>query len=119
MKKGDARYPRWLVFLAATGMVAIVGVVLSLFFAFGRRPGSLAVTDMPAVDSTEFLVSLAGVAGAPLRSGGTAELLVNGDQFFPALLRDLSAAKRTINVLVFIWEPGRASDDVLAVLRER
>jgi cardiolipin synthase A/B len=119
VKKRDGRYPRWLVFLAATGIVAIAGVLLSLFFAFGRRPGALAVTDMPAVDTTEFLVSLAGVAGAPLRSGGTAELLDNGDAFFPALLRDLGAAERTINVLVFIWEPGRASDEVLAVLRER
>jgi cardiolipin synthase len=119
MAKRERRYPRWLVLFAAIGIVAIVGVLLSLFFAFGRRPGTLAVTDMPAVDSTEFLVSLAGVAGAPLRSGGTAELMVNGDDFFPALVRDLGEAKRTINLLVFIWEPGRASDQVLAVLRER
>lgn len=119
MAKRAPRYPRWLVILAAIGIVAIAGVVLSLFFAFGRRPGALAVTDLPAVDSTEFLVSLAGVAGAPLRAGGTAELLDNGDAFFPALLDDLRKAERTINVLVFIWEPGRASDQVLAVLRER
>ena len=118
-EKRRGRYPRWLAFLASVGAVSLCGVVLTLFFAFGRRPSALAVTDMPAVRSEEFLVSLAGIAGAPLRTGGTVELLDNGDAFFPALLRDLRGARATINVLVFIWDKGRASDDVMAVLKER
>ncbi|HET9316989.1 MAG TPA: phospholipase D-like domain-containing protein [Vicinamibacteria bacterium] len=117
--KGRGRYPRWLALLAALGAVSVCGVVLTLFFALGRRPSALNVTDMPAVQDEEFLVSLAGTAGAPLRVGGTVELLDNGDEFFPALLRDLRGARSTINILVFIWEKGRASDQVMAVLRER
>ena len=117
--KRPGRYPRWLAFLAAVGAVSLCGVVLTLFFAFGRRPSALAVTDMPAVQSEEFLVSLAGIAGAPLRTGGTVELLNNGDEFFPPLLRDLRAAEATINILVFIWEEGKANDQVMAVLKDK
>jgi cardiolipin synthase len=118
-EKRPGRYPRWLAFLAAVGAVSLCGVVLTLFFAFGRRPSALTVTDMPPVQSEEFLASLAGIAGAPLRSGGSAELLNNGDEFFPALLRDLRGARSTINILVFIWEKGQASDQVMAALQER
>jgi cardiolipin synthase len=118
-EKSRGRYPRWLAFLAAVGAVSLCGVVLTLFFAFGRRPSALTVTDMPPVQSEEFLVSLAGIAGAPLRTGGTVELLNNGDEFFPALLRDLRGAEATINILVFIWEKGRVSDQVMAVLKEK
>jgi cardiolipin synthase A/B len=118
-EKTAGRYPRWLAFLAAVGAVSLCGVVLTLFFTFGRRPSKLTVTDLPPVESEEFLVSLAGIAGAPLRTGGTVELLNNGDEFFPALLRDLRGAQVTINILVFIWEEGQASDQVMAVLKER
>jgi cardiolipin synthase len=118
-EKRPGRYPRWLAFLAAVGAVSLCGVVLTLFFAFGRRPSALAVTDLPPVQSEEFLVSLAGIAGAPLRTGGSVELLNNGDEFFPALLRDLRGARSTIDILVFIWEEGQASDQVMAALLER
>jgi cardiolipin synthase len=66
----------------------------------------------------EFLRSLAGNVGAPLRSGGEVRLLDNG-AFFPALLAALANARRTINFTVYIWEPGRASDQVFAALEER
>lgn len=118
-RRAERRYPKWMAFLAAVGAVSLCGVILTLFFAFGRRPSELDVTDHPRVDSNEFLISLAGTAGAAVRSGGTVELLNNGDEFFPALLRDLRAAQHTVNFLVFIWDEGQASDQVLAVLHER
>ena len=40
------------------------------------------------------MIGMAGVAGAPLRAGGTAQLLNNGDQFFPALYAALRGRSR-------------------------
>src|SRR6266536_906932 len=55
----------------------------------------------------------------PVRAGGTAQLLNNGDAFFPMLVRDLRAAQRTIHFSVYIWELGAASAQVFAALIER
>src|SRR6185436_4933981 len=91
------------VFLAVVGGLSIGAAILTLFFSLGRRPSALDVTAAPAVESPEFLASVTGIAGSPLREGGTVELLNNGDAFFPALLRDIAQAKKTINFEVFIW----------------
>jgi cardiolipin synthase len=112
-------YPWWLEMLAAVGAAATIAVIITLFFSVGRRPGRLAPTKAPAVDSPEFLAAVAGTAGTPLRKGGTVHLLNNGVEFFPALLQAIGAARQTITFTVYIWEAGRASDQVSAALIER
>ncbi|PYQ23414.1 MAG: hypothetical protein DMF81_08945 [Acidobacteria bacterium] len=113
------RYPWWLEMLAAIGVASTITVVLTLFFAIGRRPSRLVPTQSPAVDSPEFLAAVAGTAGTPIRAGGTIRLLNNGVEFFPALLQALHEAKHTIDFAVYIWEPGQACDDVSTALIER
>jgi cardiolipin synthase len=113
------RHPWWLVTFASIGIVATCTVILTLFTHFGRRPPSLHVTAAPPVDSPDFLASVVGMAGSPVRAGGTVHLLNNGVAFFPALVRDLRAARRTIHFSVYIWEPGQASDEVFAALIDR
>jgi cardiolipin synthase A/B len=117
--KKPRRYARWVIFLAVVGGLSITAAIVGLFFALGRRPSALDVTASPTVDSSEFLASVAGIAGSPLRAGGTVELLNNGDEFLPSLLQAIRAARKTINFLVFIWEPGKMSDQVFAALIER
>jgi cardiolipin synthase len=113
------RYPWWLLTLAVFGFVSLCTVILTLFFPFGRRPPAARITKAPPVTSPEFLAAVAGTAGAPLRAGGTVQLLNNGVGFFPALVQDLRAARRTIHFFVYIWEPGQASDQVFAALIDR
>jgi cardiolipin synthase len=115
----DLDYPWWMKTLAGIGGVAVAGIIVTLFFSFGRRPSDIAIPYNPPVESPEFLIGMAGVTGSPLRAGGTARLLNNGDAFFPALREALSAAKRSINFAVYIWEDGKASDQVIPVLVER
>ena len=106
-------------FFCAVGVLSVGGAAVSLFTALGRRPEAITATLRAPVDSREFLDALSGAVTAPVRSGGRAELLRNGDQFFPALVRDIRAARQTVNVMVYIWEPGVASDSVMAALVER
>src|SRR5688572_4365645 len=93
----DYDYPWWMKTLAGIGGVAVVGIIVTLFFSLGRRPSDIAIPYNPPVESPDFMLGLSGVAGGPLRAGGTARLLDNGDQFFPALYEALKAAKQTIN----------------------
>ena len=71
------------------------------------------------VDSPQFAESLSHLVNAPLERGGRVEVLDNGDGFLPALLRDIRGARATINILVYVWEDGRMSDQVLDALIER
>src|SRR5690606_20704155 len=62
---------------------------------------------------------IAGVVNAPLGRGGRARLLNNGDEFYPALFETLRRAEKTINFMVYIWEPGKVSDTLFEILSER
>jgi cardiolipin synthase len=117
--KTTRRYPRWMIFLAVFGALSLISITIGLFFHFGRRPSALGAVEAPAVDSPEFLASISGITGSPLRAGGTVRLLNNGQEFLPAFLEAIGAAQKTINILVFIWEPGKMSDQVFAALMER
>ena len=117
--KRTLKYPWWLETLAAIGVSATLAVIITLFFAVGRRPGRLIPTQAPAVDAPEFIAAVAGTAGAPVLKGGTVHLLNNGVEIFPALLQALRAARHTITFSVYIWEAGQVSDQVGAALIDR
>jgi cardiolipin synthase len=112
-------HPWWLLFLALVGLIAIASALVTLFFSLGRRPNEIWVTQAPAVDTKEFLLGISGTVNAPLMKGGTAQLLNNGVEIFPAILRALREAGRSINFMVYIWEPGRVSDEIFDALVER
>lgn len=115
----DYDYPWWMKTLAGIGGVAVIGIIVTLFFSMGRRPSDITMADNPAVDSPAFMIGLSGVAGGPLRTGGTAKLLNNGDEFFPALYETLKGAKHSINFAVYIWEKSKPSDQLFAILTDR
>jgi cardiolipin synthase len=118
-KGKDGEYPWWLKVLAGLGAAALVTAIVTLFMSYGRRPPDLTLTSTPAVSSPEFLASVAGMGGGPLRTGGSVQYLANGDGFFPVLLDDFRKARKTINFFVYIWEDGQVSDQILAVLEAK
>jgi cardiolipin synthase len=111
--------PWWVVFFFVVGALASVTAILSLFFALGRRPQRMWTDPIADVASEEFLLPLAAILNVPLRRGGCARLLNNGDAYFNAMLDDFRAAKQSINFMAYIWEPGRVSDQIFAALTEQ
>ncbi len=112
-------WPWWISLFFVVGVLATVWAFATMFLALGRRPRRLTVYSRPAAGSARFLESLSGLLNEPLQSGGTARLLNNGDQIFPAILEALRGAEKTINFMTYIWEKGEVSDQVLDVLVER
>lgn len=112
-------YPWWLLVPAAFGMVAFVTMVLNLFSGIGDRPGRAVLAAECGLGSDDFLRALAGTTNSPLVEGGTARLLDDGPEFFPAIFAALGRAERTIDFMVYIWEPGEVSDRLFDVLVER
>ncbi|MDQ3556178.1 MAG: phospholipase D-like domain-containing protein, partial [Gemmatimonadota bacterium] len=113
------RYPWWGILFFAIGVLATLAVLAFLFAGMGRRPAAVAITAPAAAGSDEFLLALSGAVSAPVREGGRVELLSNGVEFFPSLLQSLGGAQRSINFMVYIWEPGVVSDTVFDVLVQR
>ncbi|HTO86827.1 MAG TPA: phospholipase D-like domain-containing protein [Thermoanaerobaculia bacterium] len=63
--------------------------------------GPLKVSDPEFRRSAEAL-------GNPVVGGNAVTLLENGDEIFPAMIRDMLAAKKTINLETYIFQPDRA-----------
>jgi len=66
-----------------------------------------------------FAGSLGPLLGAEFTSGNRVDLLVNGDEFFPAMLEDITRAKKSITLESYIWSSGEISDRFIEALAER
>lgn len=100
---------------AALLYVAIVlGLVLILWSTRRERESHVRV---PQIDRfQEALPSIAGLAGSPIQAGNQVEILQNGDEFFPALLRDVEAAQHNIHLETYVWWTGEICDQVARAL---
>jgi cardiolipin synthase A/B len=104
--------------LMVTGAVALVGVIGALFLPDWPTPDyQLGFEADPG--SEDFLRLAAGFLNVPLLRGGTAELLQNGDQFYPALLEAIRRAKDTINFENYIFESDETGREFIAAFMER
>jgi cardiolipin synthase len=59
-----------------------------------------------AVESDEFLTSIAGATGSPFQAGNRVDILNNGDQFYPAMLEDIARAQLSITIEAYIYWAG-------------
>jgi cardiolipin synthase A/B len=58
------------------------------------------------VGSQDFLETIAGAVGVPFLGGNTLKALNNGDEFYPAMLRDIELAERSITIEAYIYWAG-------------
>ena len=62
---------------------------------------------------------LESLVGVPFTEGNRIDVLKNGDQTFPALLAGIAAARRSIDLLWFVWGGGPVSHEVAGALAAR
>ena len=101
--------------VAAVSLILIViGLTVMLWSVERGRDARLRVKQ-PA-DFIALLPSIVGLTQASLDQGNQVQLLENGDQFFPALLRDISKARESIHIESYIWWKGPICDEVANAL---
>jgi cardiolipin synthase len=86
-----------------------------------RREGAFGY-DLQAeleVDSPEFVRAAEALTGAPISDGNDAELLINGDRIFPALLETIGSAERTLNLETYVYWKGDITTQVADAICER
>jgi cardiolipin synthase len=71
------------------------------------------------VDSPDFMRTAEGLTGAPISEGSEVELLVNGDQIFPAILDTIGSAERTLNLETYVYWKGDITERISEAVCER
>ena len=81
----------------------------------------LAVRNIPqvTVGDASFFRTIEAHTGAPIVAGNRIEVLLNGDQTFPRMLRDIKTAKATITFAQYLYEDGSIAHELAQAFAER
>ena len=81
----------------------------------------LAVRQIPEITLGEatFFPTIEAHTDAPIISGNRIEVLLNGDETFPRMLRDIRTAKSTITFAQYLYEDGSIARDLAQAFAER
>ena len=110
----------WETLFFACGVIALASAFSVAFLGADSAPYKVWTNEpLAPVQSPAFAESLSHLVNGPIERGGSVQVLDNGDEFLPSLLRDIRAARTTINILVYVWKDGRMADQVLDALIER
>jgi cardiolipin synthase A/B len=66
-----------------------------------------------------FLTSLEAFAGAPIIGDNHVDILLNGEQTFPALLEAIRSARATVTFEAYIFHEGKVADEIVKAFVDR
>ncbi len=106
-------------FLAGGAVVAGRYAAESLRHRREQRHGYALRGEELDVGSEAFLHASEAITGAPISAGNDVDLLINGDQIFPAFLDTIAGAQRSLNLLTFVYWRGEIAHRVAGELAAR
>jgi len=122
-ERGDSKYS----ILEKAGFT-LVGLLLVIFTIIGveftlhgshltrlQGVGSAA----PPVGDSLFVRTMEVFTGTHLTDGNHVTVLLNGEQTFPAIWKEMRGAKETITMQMYYFEPGKIADTLSTILRDR
>ncbi len=76
---------------------------------------------LPAISISDpaFQPSLEAFSGAPIVGDNRVEILLNGEETFPAMLHAIRAAKSTVTFEAYIFREGKVADQIVEAFVER
>jgi cardiolipin synthase len=77
--------------------------------------------ELPTLDITQaaFAATLGAYTGTNVVGGNRVQILLNGEEIFPAKLALIHRARRTINYAQYVFEDGEPARDIAEALAER
>lgn len=100
-------------------LVGIAFVAWFVLVAFFTPRIDYRISTPPRLDSAEFLHVVQATCQTALLTGNRVEILTNGSQFYPAMLGAIRAARASVNLETYIFEPGETANSVIDALVER
>ncbi|HEV7805059.1 MAG TPA: phospholipase D-like domain-containing protein [Solirubrobacteraceae bacterium] len=71
------------------------------------------------VGSDEFLRAAEAITSTPIAPGNRAEILINGDEIFPAFIETIASARQSVNLLTYIYWHGEIARAIADAVCER
>jgi cardiolipin synthase A/B len=105
-------------FVRRAGIVRLLVVLLLASAGCAQVQPHLAIPDFSLGD-VSFQPTLEAVAEAPVTDGNAVDLLLNGDQFFPAQIEAIRRARKTVTYAQYYYEDGPISKELSEALAER
>jgi cardiolipin synthase len=107
-----------LVIAATVVVTALVGLV-AINLTSGEKRITSRVQHQYTVADAQFARAMGVLLGPALLEGNRVETLVNGDQIFAAMLKDIRAASKTITFETYIYWSGKIGKAFAEALAER
>jgi cardiolipin synthase len=105
--------------MPSTYVRALLGVlVLVLAMGCAHVPPHVSLPALD-IDDPSFAATISGHAETAPVPGNRLDVLLNGDQIFPAKLQAIAAAKKTITFAQYVFEEGSPAMDTARALAER
>ena len=109
------RHPRIVLFLK---IVLVALVVTATVLAIAQDQETVELRSAVSAEDPAAASYLAALVAADLVEGNTYDVLVNGDQVFPAMLQAIEAARERISFETYVYDKGRIADQFTSALEQ-
>ena len=99
--------------LSVAGGIFLVWLVLVFLFTPGIH---YHLAHRTSIHSPDFLYTLQSTCQAALHHGNAVTVFTNGQSFYPAMLQAIGEATRSINMELYIFQPGKIGNQFVAEL---
>ena len=98
-----------------------VATIVALFLAVGGCSTAQPHLQLPTLDVKQpaFQATLVAYTGSAVLGGNRVDVLLNGEEIFPAKLDVVRKARSTINYAQYVFEDGQPAEDMAQALAER
>lgn len=105
--------------ILVTAALTLVGSIFVLNFMPGETQIESRLTRQYDTNDPQFRRSLGVLLGPPILEGNKVEVLLNGDQIFPAMLKAIRSAEKSITFETYIYWSGTIGREFTEALIER
>jgi cardiolipin synthase len=105
--------------VVGTAIVTLLAVLVGLNLTAGEKQVKRQIGHRYAIHDPQFQRTLGVMLGPVIIPGNRFEVLVNGDQIFPSMLKAIREARRTIVFETYIYWSGQVGKDFADALAER
>ncbi len=102
----------------APGALLALGALAAILASCARIPPAL-VFPRVAIEESSFAPTLEAYTAAPIRTGNRVEVLLNGDQIFPAQVEAIRSARATFTYAQYLYETGPPARALVQAMSER
>ncbi|MEO5696942.1 MAG: phospholipase D-like domain-containing protein [Burkholderiaceae bacterium] len=100
-------------------LLTVLAVVLMLNMSGGEKRIERSIERRYSVDDPRFAQELGVLLGPPFVAGNEVQVLLNGDEIFPAMLKAIRSAEKTITFETYIYWSGAVGQSFADALIER